>query len=346
MIQSLLDWFESVWDQITALSFGVFVLVAIFQIGQTVFNGVAWRGILGYAFPGKGRVSMRKTVAAYAGGIGLNNILPAQAGTVTYLTLFKTSIEDSTIGGVLGGAVVQNVFYTFMQVLIYATIIITGWADVSSTADQTNAQPVVDWMQAHKGLTLVLVVGGLALIVVAVRLLWRKIHGFLADAGGAAKMLFHPGIYVPRTLLPQILAYVCRIVVIGIFMHSFDIPVTAQNIALVIAATSLASTFAVTPGGVGTTQAAVAFVLAPQGISTSTATAYSLSQQLVTTAINIGFGLLAMGTTFGWDATKGMVKRGRKGETQSMADLRTEAAAEGGSGAEDAAEPARLDSEP
>jgi uncharacterized membrane protein YbhN (UPF0104 family) len=339
VIDSLVNWFESVWDQITALSFGVLVAVTILQIGQTCFNGLGWRGILGYAFPGEKRVKTREVVAAYSGGIALNNILPAQAGTVTYLTLFKTSIEGSTIGGVLGGAVVQNVFYTFMQVLIWATVILTGWADVSKTADNTDAHPIVSWMGDHKGLTIVLLVVGTVLLIVAIRLLWRKLQGFIQDAGDAAKMLLHPKVYVPRTLVPQIIAYACRVAVICIFMNAFDIAVTVQNVALVLAANALASTFAVTPGGVGTTQAAVAFVLAPQGVPADTATAYSLSQQLVTTAINLVFGFIMMGTTFGWDATKSIMKRGREGKTQSMADLRTEAAAETEPPPTEAAEP-------
>jgi uncharacterized membrane protein YbhN (UPF0104 family) len=328
VIDSIIDWFGSVWDQIKALSLATLIAVTILQIGQTCFNGLGWRGILGYAFPGEKRVKTREVIAAYAGGIGINNILPAQAGTVTYLTLFKTSIEGSTIGGVLGGAVVQNVFYTFMQVLIWATVILTGWADMTKTADNTDAHPIVSWMGDHKALTVVLVVVGVALLVFAVRLLWRKLQGFIQDAGDAAKMLLHPKVYVPRTLVPQIIAYTCRVAVIAIFMNAFGIAVTVQNIALVLASTAIATTFAVTPGGVGTTQAAVAFVLAPQGVPADTATAYSLSQQLVTTAINLAFGFIMMGTTFGWDATKSIMKRGKEGKTQSMADLRSEAAAE------------------
>ena len=45
----------------------------------------------------------------------------------------------------------------------------------------------------------------------------------------------------------------------------------------------------------------------------STVTAYSLSQQMICMAWNITFGLVFMASTFGWSATKDMV-RGLEGE--------------------------------
>ena len=49
----------------------------------------------------------------------------------------------------------------------------------------------------------------------------------------------------------QVASYIARIGVNATFMFAFGIPVTVRNIFLIIAANSISSTFAVTPGGVG-----------------------------------------------------------------------------------------------
>jgi hypothetical protein len=55
----------------------------------------------------------------------------------------------------------------------------------------------------------------------------------------------------------------------------------------------------------------------------STVTAYSLSQRMICMAWNITFGLVFMASTFGWSATKDMVRESREGskEKRSLRDL-------------------------
>jgi hypothetical protein len=55
--------------------------------------------------------------------------------------------------------------------------------------------------------------------------------------------------------LPSGASYSCRISVNVVFMAAFDIPVTAYTVALVASSHMLSGLFAITPGGVGQTQA-------------------------------------------------------------------------------------------
>jgi hypothetical protein len=74
----------------------------------------------------------------------------------------------------------------------------------------------------------------------------------------------------------------------------------------------------VTPGGAGVTQAFN--VASLKGIATSQqATAYSVAQQLVTTAWNIVFGIVMLAWAFGWSGGRGLVE-------QSYAEAKEKAA--------------------
>ncbi len=76
----------------------------------------------------------------------------------------------------------------------------------------------------------------------------------------------------------------------------------------VIGSSSAANMASVTPGAVGITQAANVVALSDY-TNSETATAYSLSQQLVTTAVNMGYALLLVVLVFGWTGGKLLVSQ-------------------------------------
>jgi multisubunit Na+/H+ antiporter MnhC subunit len=64
---------------------------------------------------------------------------------------------------------------------------------------------------------------------------------------------------------------------------------------------------AVTPGSVGVTQAANVAALKDY-TDAQTATAYSIAQQLITTAFNVGFAVVLICVVFGWSGGSKLVK--------------------------------------
>ena len=54
---------------------------------------------------------LREIFAAYAGGIGLNSFLPAQAGTIAYLGMYRAIIVNSRMVTIVAGGIAQNLFY-------------------------------------------------------------------------------------------------------------------------------------------------------------------------------------------------------------------------------------------
>jgi hypothetical protein len=75
----------------------------------------------------------------------------------------------------------------------------------------------------------------------------------------------------------------------------------------------------VTPGGAGVTQAFN--VASLSGVASATdATAYSVSQQLVTTTWNIIFGIIMLVWAFGWSGGKTLVDEAYAGAKEKAAE--------------------------
>jgi len=315
ILSDITGWFGDVWDQIKAVDVQYLVLGCALQSVQTTLNGLAWRNILAESY-GHEKVPVRPIIASYAGGLGLNSFLPAQAGTFAYLGMFRAIITGSAFAGILAGGVVQNLFFGVVGGLNYLYLFLTreGSADKSANQATSDSGPKIVF----------LVLAGLLLLIVA-RFLWKRYRKVWDDAKAGAAILRRPRVYVTHVLVLQISSYAARIGVNANFMYAFGIPVTIRNVFLIIAANSVSSTFAVTPGGVGTQQAMASFALRDVAPA-STVTAYSLAQQMILIAWNITFGLVAMASTFGWSATKDMVRESRKKskEKRSLSDLEKE----------------------
>ena len=315
ILSDITGWFGDVWDQIKSVDVQYLVIGCGLQTVQTTLNGLAWRNILAESY-GRDNVPVRPIIASYAGGLGLNSFLPAQAGTFAYLGMFRAIITGSAFAGILAGGVVQNLFFGVVGGLNYLYLFLTrpGSADKSAHQATSDSGPKIVF----------LVLAGLLLLIVA-RFLWKRYRKVWEDAKEGAVILRTPRLYLSRVLVLQVASYAARVGVNATFMYAFGIPVTVRNVFLIIAANSVSSTFAVTPGGVGTQQAMASFALRNVAPA-STVTAYSLAQQMILIAWNITFGLVAMASTFGWSATKDMVRESRKKskEKRSLSDLEAE----------------------
>ncbi|HEU5264958.1 MAG TPA: hypothetical protein VFU34_09965, partial [Gaiellaceae bacterium] len=110
-------WLRELWDTLTEISVAYIVLGCLFQGLQTVLTALGWYGILRYAYPGG--VTYMAVLAAYATGVALNNFVPANMGTFVMLLMFVAIVRGATFPGVLGGYLVQKIFYLVIGTLIY-----------------------------------------------------------------------------------------------------------------------------------------------------------------------------------------------------------------------------------
>jgi uncharacterized membrane protein YbhN (UPF0104 family) len=215
------------------------------------------------------------------------------------LLMFIAIIPAANLPGVLGGMLVQKIFFTLAGAFVYVYL----FASVPGTFERQFALP-----HDHPGLTLVIAAGAVLLIVVLLRIFRRKLPELIERAKQGGAILARPGEYLVRVFLPSFGAWLAKLGVIAVFLAGYGITVTFHTLMSVMGGNSIANMVSVTPGGVGVNQATN--VAALGGVTDSaTATAYSLGQQLAVTAWNIAFAVALVVWAFGWAGGRDLVER-------------------------------------
>ncbi len=305
----VLGWFDSLWKTMKEISLGYIVAGVFFQTIQTTLTALAWYFILVAGYPA-GEFRYRDILAAYAAGVAMNGFLPANIGTFASLLMYMALIRGATFAGILGAMTVQKIFYTAIGVFVYLYLFIT----VPGTF---NLQLGV--IDNHRLLVPLLIVGVVVLTYLLIRHFWGKIRGLWEKAKQGGAILARPRDYVVKVLLPSFGSWVAKLVVIGIFLAAYNIPVTFHTIMSVVGGNSLANTVSFTPGGVGITQA-VNSVSLSSVTTTTNAAAYSLGQQLIVTAWNCVFALVMVVWVFGWTGGKQLVGQSYTGAKEKAAE--------------------------
>jgi glycosyltransferase 2 family protein len=293
-------WLTQLWDTVTEISFTYIVLGCVFQGLQTTLTALGWYGILRYAYPGG--VTYMTVLACYAAGVALNNFLPANIGTFVTLVMYVAVVRGSTFPGILAGYVVQKIFYFVIGTLIYVYL----FSQVAGSFDFQFGNER-DAIQNHVVLTLGIIGGAIFLVVLLMRIFWHWVKGMWAKARKGAAILGDLRAYTKWVLLPQMGGYAAKVMVIIVFLAAYSIPVTFGSVMSVLGSNQLANLLSFTPGGVGVNQAFNTFAL-DSYTSSTTATAYSVGQQLVTTAFNVVFAVVLICVVFGWSGGSKLVK--------------------------------------
>jgi uncharacterized membrane protein YbhN (UPF0104 family) len=293
-------WFESLWSTLTEISIGYIIVGCLFQGAQTMLTALGWYGILRYAYPGG--VTYMPVLAAYATGVALNNFVPANMGTFVTLLMYVAIVRGATFPGVLGGYVVQKIFYFVIGTLIYIYLFT---AVAGSFEFQFGNER--DALTNHPVLVLGIGGGAIFLIAILLRIFWAWVKKMWAKAVEGAAILSDLRAYVKWVLLPQMGGYAAKVMVIIVFLAAYGIPVTFGSVMSVLGSNQLANILSFTPGGIGVNQAFNSFALESY-TDTTTATAYSLGQQLITTAFNVGFAILLICVVFGWQGGSTLVR--------------------------------------
>jgi uncharacterized membrane protein YbhN (UPF0104 family) len=288
-------WLDDVWDTVTEISAGYIVAAVVLKSVQTTAAALSWYGILRYAFPG--RVRWLDILAAYAASVALNSILPANLGTFAMLIMFTTIIAGATFAAILGGYAVQKIFWTLIGCFVYLYLFLS----VGGSFDIKFA-----FVHEHPWATGLVVLGGAYLLYVFIRRLWPRVLRWWDEAKEGGSVLVHPRKYFLWVFTPSLASWLAGLAVMGVFLAAYGIPVTFDTLMRISGGNSIANVTSVTPGGAGVTQAFN--VASLKGIASSQdATAYSVAQQLVTTAWNLIFGIVLVVWAFGWSGGKRLV---------------------------------------
>ena len=296
----VVGWFADLWDAVTEISLGYVILGCLLQGTQTALTALGWYGILRYAYPGG--VTYMEVLASYAAGVALNNYVPANMGTFVMLLMFVAVVRGATFPGVLAGYMVQKIFYLVIGTLIYLYLF-------AAVAGSFDFQFGNEWdaISNHPVLVLGIIAGGIFLAAILLRIFWRWVKVIWEKAKQGAAILGDLRAYALWVVLPQAGGYAAKVGVIMVFLAAYGIPVTFGSVMSVLGSNQLANLLSFTPGGVGVNQAFNTFAL-DSYTDPETATAYSLGQQLITTAFNTGFAIVVICIVFGWSGGSKLVK--------------------------------------
>jgi len=314
-------WFHDLWHTLTTISAEYVVAGVVAETVKTTATAYAWYAILVFAYPGE--VRWRQVWAAYSACVALNFVLPANLGTIVMFIMLTTVIVSATFAGMIGGFLVQKIFFTIAAIFVWLYLFLTvpGSFDIS-----------FEFVKDHPWALVTLLVAGAVVLFIAIRSFWPKVLKWWEQAKDGGQILAHPGAYFGRVFLPEAVAWVAGLVVVGVFMAAYDIPVTFHSVMAVTGSNSISNTVAVTPGGAGVNQAFNVAALSDVTDS-ATATAYSLAQQIVMTAWSLLFALVLMVWVFGWGGGKALIEQSyaeakKRAEEQKAAHAAKKAAAQ------------------
>jgi uncharacterized membrane protein YbhN (UPF0104 family) len=315
----LRGWFSNFWDVLSSISVGYIIAGCALKSVQTTLTAFAWFSILHYAYPGK--IRWLDVLACYAASVALNGILPANLGTLALLLMFTAIIAGATFAAMIGAYAVQKIFFTVIGAFVYLYLFLS----VSGSFDIK-----FNFVHEHPWATAIFLLGGIYLIYLVIRRLWPKVVRWWEDAKEGGAILAEPRKYLIRVFTPSLLGWIASLGVMAVFLAAYNIPVSFDTLMRIAGGNSIANVTSATPGGAGVNQAFN--VASLKGIASSDqAAAYSVGQQLVTTAWNIIFGIALMTWAFGWTGGKQLVGESYEGakakaaEQKAARDARKEA---------------------
>ena len=289
-------WIEELFDKLAEVPAWALVAGVALQSVQTAMAALAWFGIL-RATPVGAQVNYRIVLASYATAVALNAFLPANIGTWVMLVMFTALFAGATFTMMLSALVVQKIPFSVFSLGLYLYLFL-------SVAGSFSIK--LGFLAEHTGLIVGILIGGLVLIALLGRTFWRRLEGIRSQIADGGAVIRSPRRFFGTVVAPSLASYLARLAIVAVFLGAYGIPATFHNVATVTASNSISNSVSATPGGVGVTQAMNAAAL-KGSTNTATATAYSISQQLVTSAWNVLLAVVLVSWVFGWTGGKELV---------------------------------------
>ena len=264
------------------------LLALILHLANIAFRSLAWTNVLRAAYPDR-RVPLLGIAGAYAAGMALNSFVPARGGDVAKIALVRTRIRGSSVPAIGSSMGVLSAF----DAVVGATVILllAAFGRIPSPPGLPGLPAVVGSVAGHPalvGVAAVLLVGtGLAIgrrWAPRVRSVWQGFRQGFAILGS-------PRRYATEVVPVQLAAWTCRIGAAYFLLAALNVPASLSAAAIVVVVGGL-STLVPTPGGVGTQQVMLAYLLHTTA-STATIVSFSIGMQAAVTTLNVIIGLTA-----------------------------------------------------
>ncbi|MGH3079388.1 MAG: lysylphosphatidylglycerol synthase transmembrane domain-containing protein [Gaiellaceae bacterium] len=290
----VLDGIDAFLDQLGSVDFVPLILAVACHLLKMACTSRAWRNVLAAAYPDE-RVPWTSIYAAYLAGVGVNAIIPARAGDAVRIYLAHRAVRGSSYTTVISSTLVLSIFD------VTAATLLLSWAIA------IGALPGLDLLPRLEGFDFAFLLDRplafqltLAAILVGFMILGVWVHGHVVDFWDRVRQAFSvlrsPTRYLRSVAAWQAADWGLRLLTIWFLLDAFDIPQSLHNAALVQVSQSTATMLPITPGGLGTEQAFLLYVLnglAPAAVLL----AFSVGARLTITTVNVIAGFTAIGIT-------------------------------------------------
>lgn len=305
-VESFFDAVRAFFDTLTSVAWAPLGLAILCHLGRIASRTRAWRNIVAAAYP-ETEVRWRDVFGAYAAGIGANALIPGRGGDVLRLYIAKHRIEGSTYPTLGSTMLAETIFDSVLGSILLGWALSTGVLPGLSVLPDL---PGIDWLwvfhnpRAAAGILFLALVVATVLAIIGVghvTRFWERVRQGLV-------IVRDPRRYLREVAAWQALDWVFRLCAIFFFLRAFGLPADAHNVIVVQVAQTLSTLLPLTPGGIGTEQALLVYLL--QGAaSSSEVLSFSVGVKLVVIAVNVTLGTIATFSLLGTTRWRDHVRR-------------------------------------
>jgi uncharacterized membrane protein YbhN (UPF0104 family) len=231
-------------------------------------------------------------LGAYLAGVGVNSIVPGRVGDVVKIYLVHRRVEGTTYTTLASTLVTETLLDFVFALLIFIWALTQG---VLPSLDVLPSLHSFDWTWLVARTRTGALVFAFITTAVIVGIWWasRHVDHFKQKVGRGFWILRDWRRYVREVASWQALSWVFRIGSLYFFLKAFHVHASIHNALLAQVVDSLSTLLPFSPGGVGTKQGLLVYVLRGQA-SSSQLLAFSVGQYVAITLFSVIVGAIAV----------------------------------------------------
>ena len=302
------------FDHLAGVGWMALAIGLAIHFARLLTRTVAWRNILAASYPNE-RWRWRSVARAYIGGVGINSIVPGRAGDLVKLYLVHRE-QPATTYTTLASTLVTE---TLLDLVLATSIFL--WALTQGVLPSLHVLPTIpafDWGWLFRDPRTTAIVAA-ALTVGAIWLwYWASQHvaDFKQRVGQGFAILRDRRRYGREVVSWQLLSWVLRIASLYWFLRAFHVQASVHNALLAQVVDSLSTLLPFSPGGAGTKQGLLVYVLRGEA-SSSTLLAFSVGQYVAVTIFNVVIGAIAIFASLGTLRLRKILGQAKASESKS-----------------------------
>jgi uncharacterized membrane protein YbhN (UPF0104 family) len=279
------------FDELASVGWVALAIALGLHFAKVVVRTFAWRNILRAAYP-EARVPWSPVLGAYVAGVGVNSIVPGRGGDLVKLYLVRRRLPETTYTALGSTLVAETLLDMVLATLIFLWALTQG---VLPSLHVLPSLPSFDWGWLFQSPKVTAIVAGLLTLGVLWLALWaeRHVESFKQRVGQGLAILRDRPRYFREVASWQLLSWGFRIASLYWFLRAFHVHATVHNALLAQVVESISTLLPFSPGGAGTKQGFLVYVLAGEA-PTSRLLAFSVGQYVAVMIFNVAAAAVAV----------------------------------------------------